>query len=141
MIDYYLRLHDNLSIPHGHFNEVTLGESHGGTKTDRQSHLPFALDLNQSCNKALIRFYAQTTVSTHGTPCKPRLNLEHTRHCSITGKPARTDSIAVCLWLKSPPAARYGNEKATSESENVWLYLLPPPAAITTNCFFDFGPK
>ena len=33
-----------------------------------------------------------------------------------------------------------GNENATNESENVLLYLLPPPAAITTNCFFDFGP-
>ena len=39
-----------------------------------------------------------------------------------------------------PGRATQGNENAISESENVSLYLLPPPAAITTNCFFDFGP-
>jgi hypothetical protein len=35
---------------------------------------------------------------------------------------------------------RYGNQKATSESEYVLLYLLPPPAAITTNCLPVFLP-
>ena len=34
----------------------------------------------------------------------------------------------------------YGNEKATNESEYVLLYLLPPPAAITTNCLPVFLP-
>ncbi len=29
----------------------------------------------------------------------------------------------------------YGKQKATKESEYVLLYLLPPPAAITTYCF------
>ena len=32
----------------------------------------------------------------------------------------------------------YGSEKATNSSENVRLYLLPPPAAITTNCLRVF---
>lgn len=31
-----------------------------------------------------------------------------------------------------------GSAKATSESEYLSLYLLPPPAAITTYCFFVF---
>src|ERR1041384_8084447 len=34
-----------------------------------------------------------------------------------------------------------GKEKATNESENVSLYLLPPPAAITTYCFLVFFEK
>src|ERR1019366_3668059 len=32
----------------------------------------------------------------------------------------------------------YGSEKATSESEKLRSYLLPPPAAMTTNCLPDF---
>ena len=32
----------------------------------------------------------------------------------------------------------YGKAKATKESEYVSLYLLPPPAAIRTYCFFVF---
>src|SRR3954464_2560350 len=34
-----------------------------------------------------------------------------------------------------------GKEKATNESEKVSLYLLPPPAAITTYCFLVFLEK
>src|ERR1051326_4883455 len=36
---------------------------------------------------------------------------------------------------------RYGKAKATKESENVSLYLLPPPAATTTYCFLVFFEK
>ena len=36
------------------------------------------------------------------------------------------------------PAEGYGKAKATKESEYVSLYLLPPPAAIKTYCFFVF---
>lgn len=32
----------------------------------------------------------------------------------------------------------YGKENATNESEYLSLYLLPPPAATTTYCFFVF---
>lgn len=33
-----------------------------------------------------------------------------------------------------------GNAKATNSSEYEELYLLPPPTAMTTNCFLVFGP-
>ena len=38
------------------------------------------------------------------------------------------------------PGQAQGSEKATNSSEYVVLYLLPPPTAMTTNCFFVFGP-
>jgi hypothetical protein len=43
--------------------------------------------------------------------------------------------------LTRPKQRRQGNENATKESEKSLLYLLPPPAEITTNCLFDFLPR
>ena len=42
--------------------------------------------------------------------------------------------------LLGPKQWRQGKEYATKESEKSLLYLLPPPAEITTNCLPDFLP-
>jgi len=43
-------------------------------------------------------------------------------------------------WIGGEGGEAQGSEKATNSSEYLELYLLPPPTAMTTNCFFDFGP-
>ena len=43
--------------------------------------------------------------------------------------------------LIGPKQLRQGKEYATKESEKSLLYLLPPPAEITTNCLPDFLPR
>ena len=43
--------------------------------------------------------------------------------------------------VTGPEQSGQGKEYATKESEKSLLYLLPPPAEITTNCLFDFLPR
>jgi hypothetical protein len=47
----------------------------------------------------------------------------------------------VLLVIELTGLAAYGKENATKASEYVRSYLFPPPAAITTNCFFPFLPR
>ncbi len=49
----------------------------------------------------------------------------------------------VAKWQRrsGPKRCCQGKEYATNESEKSLLYLLPPPAEITTNCLFDFLPR